>query len=81
MCPSPPVIKLEGCHPLGGVAGSAHKKISFVLLDPRKAFDSINHDQLLMKVKYYGIRGPLLQLLRHHYAVALIITFLKLIKP
>jgi hypothetical protein len=40
-----------------------NKKIAFVLLDPKKSFDFINHDLLLMKVKHYGIRGlPLLWL-------------------
>jgi retron-type reverse transcriptase len=32
------------------------KKVALVLLDHKKAFDFINHDLLLMKVKHYGIR-------------------------
>jgi hypothetical protein len=34
-----------------------NKKVAFVLLDLKKAFDFNNHDWLLMKVKHYGIRG------------------------
>lgn len=37
-----------------------------IFLDFRKAFDSIQHDQLLRKLPYYGIHGTTLQLI-HSY--------------
>ena len=37
-----------------------------IFLDFKKAFDSINHDILLSKLYYYGIRGVTLQLFRSY---------------
>jgi hypothetical protein len=47
--PSSPITKIK-----------TNKKVAFVLFDLKKAFDFINHDILLLKVKHYGIRALLL---------------------
>ena len=46
-----------------------NKKIlsSLVLLDLRKAFDSVSQQRLLLKLEYYGIRGIALQLLTSYF--------------
>ena len=43
-----------------------HEKTSCIFLDFTKAFDTVNHDILLSKLEYYGIRGLTLCLLRSY---------------
>ena len=37
-----------------------------MFIDLRKAFDKVNHDNLLMKLEYYGFRGPPWELIRSY---------------
>ena len=39
-----------------------------VLVDLKKAFDTVDHEILLMKLEIYGIKGPVLSLLRTYLA-------------
>ena len=41
---------------------NAENYTALLLIDLKKAFDTVNHKTLLTKLKHYGIRGPTLDL-------------------
>ena len=40
-------------------AMNSHHQVDLILLDFTKAFDTVPHKRLLVKLHYYGIHGPL----------------------
>ena len=44
--------------------------VYFLTLVKTKAFDTFDHDKMLIKLEHYGIRGKLLKLLTNYLKIA-----------
>jgi len=60
-----PLAQLFSCFHDWSSSRNNSKITDVVFLDPSKAFDSVPHERLLLKLNKYGIDGPLLLWLRH----------------